>query len=187
MPTEGQPGDELRFRMKLFRVGCFVNLAVFLLLVTVLVIVFPAVARTLGLSTPAADESQIRAVLDAQVKAWNNADLDGFMDGYWRDERLTFMSGDKVTQGWAATRERYRKRYFTPNAEGKLAERGELSFAELDVESFSPNAAVVRGRFILKLTDETATGRFTLVFRRLSEGWKITSDHTSAAEKPAKK
>ena len=34
---------------------------------------------------------------------------------------------------------------------------------------------------------EHEQGRFTLVFRKFANGWKITSDHTSAAEKPAEK
>jgi uncharacterized protein (TIGR02246 family) len=185
-PSSNQ-GDELRLRAKFYRIGCIANLVLLAILVTVLVIVFPLVARTLGLRTPASDEAAIRAVLEAQVAAWNKGDLDGFMAGYWRDEKLTFMSGDRITQGWEATRERYQKKYFTPGPDGKLNERGELSFTELQVESFSPNAAMVRGRFILKLTKETATGRFTLAFRKLPDGWRITSDHTSAADKPPEK
>jgi ketosteroid isomerase-like protein len=49
----------------------------------------------------------------------------------------------------------------------------------------SPTAAIVRGRFVLtmKPAREPATGRFTLVFRKFENGWKITSDHTSAAER----
>src|SRR5437879_12391855 len=56
-------------------------------------------------------EDAIRAVLDAQVAAWNRGDLEGFMAGYWKSENLTFMSGGTVTHGWQATMDRYRKRY----------------------------------------------------------------------------
>ena len=180
-------GDRLALRAKFFRIGCLVNLVVLAALVTVLVVVLPTVSRTLGFSTPAADEAAVRAVLDAQVAAWNAGDLDGFMAGYWRDEELTFTSGDQVTKGWAATRERYRRKYFTPNAEGKLADRGELAFGEIQVESFSPAAALLRGRYFLKPAATTATGRFTLTFRKFPDGWKITSDHTSVDCPPAKK
>lgn len=176
-----------RFREKFFRIGCLVNVVLLFIILTIPAVFIPAVARTLGLTSPAADEAAIRGVLDAQVAAWNKGDLDGFMAGYWRDESLTFISADRLTKGWDATRDRYQKKYFTPNAEGKLAERGELAFEELQIESFSPTAAMVRGRYILKLASETATGRFTLAFRKLPGGWKITSDHTSSAEKPAEK
>ena len=86
--------------------------------------------------------------------------------------------------GWNATRDRYQKKYFTPDKDGKLTERGELAFAELEVESLSPTAAVVRGQYILKRENNTDTGRFTLVFRVMAGEWKIISDHTSAADKP---
>jgi beta-aspartyl-peptidase (threonine type) len=152
--------DDLRFRAKLLRIGCFATLAAFVVLLTLIVIVFPMVARTVGLTTPSADEAAVRTVLDAQVAAWNKGDLDGFMAGYWRDDNLMFTSGDKITKGWNATRDRYQTRYFTP---------------------------LVRGRYFLKVGARTDTGRFTLTFRKLPDGWKITSDHTSVDCPPEKK
>jgi beta-aspartyl-peptidase (threonine type) len=172
------PSDALRLRAKHYRIGCYVNLAILLVLVTLSVVVVLLASRMVKDSEPA-DEAAIRAVLDAQVAAWNGGDLDGFMRGYWRDENLAFTSGDRLTKGWDATRDRYQTRYFTPDKDGKLAERGELSFGELQVESLGPTAAVVRGRYFLKLARGTDTGRFTLTFRKLPDGWRITSDHTS--------
>lgn len=175
---------ELRVRERYFRIGCWVNGVIVLILLLVVMGLLWGFALLKQGPSPAKDEEAIRNVLDAQVKAWNSGNLDGFMAGYWRDEKLQFMSGDRITRGWNATRERYQKKYFTPDKDGKLAERGDLAFAELEVESMSPTAAVVRGRYILKLTNETATGRFTLVFRVIAGEWKIISDHTSAADKP---
>jgi ketosteroid isomerase-like protein len=45
----------------------------------------------------------------------------------------------------------------------------------------SPDAAVVVGRWQLKRTNDEPHGRFTLIFKRLPEGWRIVHDHTSAA------
>ena len=174
--SHATPADSLLLRARYLRIGCFANLVAFLLLVTVIVIVFPTLSRTLGFSTPAADEIAIRKVLDDQVTAWNRGDLDGFMAGYWRDENLLFTSGGQMRKGWNATRERYVQRYFNP---AKPTERGELSFVELHVESLSPTAAVVRGRFLLKYSTKTDTGIFTLILRKMPEGWRIASDHTS--------
>lgn len=36
-------------------------------------------------------ESEIRAVLDAQVAAWNAGKIEEFMKGYWRSPELTFF------------------------------------------------------------------------------------------------
>ena len=156
----------------------FVNRAIFVALVLIVAVTAPIVIKAFGygdksaekpviLGPSKADEAQIRDVLNAQVNAWNKGDLDGFMAGYWRDPNLTFISGDRVTQGWDGTKARYQAKYFTPDKSGKFAERGELSFTELQVEGFSPEAALVRGRFSLKLPKTTATGRFTLVFKKL--------------------
>jgi len=175
--------NELAFRAKFLRVALLANAALFLLLVGGGAVLLLTVARATGAHTPAADEKDIRAVLDAQVNAWNKGDLDGFMAGYWNDDKLTFISGGDITSGWKKTKERYEKRY---KADGK--EMGKLTFSELAVEAFSPNAAMLRGQFELtfeKETDakkKTARGRFTLILRKFPDGWKIVHDHTSAEE-----
>ncbi len=135
------------------------------------------------LACGADDEKDIRAVLDAQVAAWNKGDLDGFMAGYWNDEKLTFVSGGDITSGWKKTKERYEKRY---KADGK--EMGRLTFSELYVETFGSNAAMLRGKFELSLEKEKdekkkhPRGRFTLILKKFPDGWKIVHDHTSAEE-----
>jgi ketosteroid isomerase-like protein len=124
-------------------------------------------------STP--EETALRAVLDGQVVAWNKGDIDGFMAGYWKDEKLTFISGGDITRGWEPTRERYIKKY---QADGK-DKMGKLTFNELHVETLSPTAAIVHGKFELVRGDKTDWGRFTLAFRKFPEGWRIIHDHTS--------
>lgn len=147
---------------------------------------FPLVLAACAVSTadppakPKKAEDDIRAVLDAQEKAWNGGDLDGFMAGYWESEELRFASGDTVTTGYKATKERYEKRY---KADGK--EMGKLTFSEVTVEVVTADYALVRGRWALKFekSDDKPHGLYTLTMKRFKDGWKITSDHTSAAEK----
>jgi ketosteroid isomerase-like protein len=117
----------------------------------------------------------IRTVLDAQVAAWNAKDLPGFMKGYWESDDLTFFSGNTMTKGWKATLDRYRTRY---QGEGK--EMGKLSFEDLAIEILGAEHALVRGRFRLRIGDETPTGIFTLVLRKTPTGWRILHDHTSS-------
>ncbi|MGH9833136.1 MAG: YybH family protein [Blastocatellia bacterium] len=118
----------------------------------------------------------IRAVLDAQVAAWNAGKLEEFMDGYWRSPNLTFFSGGRKLSGWDATIERYRKTY---QAEGR--EMGKLVFSDLDIQPLGADAAVVRGRFELTMSDgKKLGGLYTLIFRRFRQGWKIVHDHTSS-------
>ena len=131
-----------------------------------------------ALAAPADASAPVRALLDAQVVAWNRGDLESFMAGYWRSPELVFCSGATVSKGWDATLERYRKRY---QAEGR--EMGTLRFESLEIQPLGPDAAFARGEYWLRMSDgQQPHGRFTLVLRRLSGAWRIVHDHTSAAE-----
>lgn len=126
---------------------------------------------SLGQST--ASESAIRKVMDEQAAAWNKGDIDGYMKGYWVSEKLTFVSGDTVTRGWQATLDRYKKGY---NTREKM---GVLTFSDLEITVLSKDAAIVLGSWHLKRLKDEPHGKFTLVFRKFKEGWRITLDHTS--------
>jgi beta-aspartyl-peptidase (threonine type) len=126
-------------------------------------------------TTPAIDDAPLRAVLDAQVAAWNRGDLDAFMQTYWNSPDLVFQSNATTTRGWQATMDRYRKRYLS---EGK--QMGQLRFDEVEVEVLAPGVGFARGAWRLAFRDgKTATGRFTLLLRERPEGWRIVYDHSS--------
>ena len=58
---------------------------------------------------------------------------------------------------------------------------GKLKFSDLDIQLLGASAAVVRGRFELKMSDgKELGGLYTLVFRKFTSGWKIIHDHTSS-------
>jgi ketosteroid isomerase-like protein len=120
----------------------------------------------------------VRAVLDRQVVDWNKGDLEAFLAGYWNSPKVVFQSGGQRYDGWQAMRERYRRRY---QAEGRAM--GRLKFSELEIEPLGPAADMARGRWRLTMPDGTKPGGlFTVIARKLPEGWKIVHDHTSAEE-----
>lgn len=119
-------------------------------------------------------EKEVRKLLDDQAAAWNKGDLDGFMAGYWNSPELTFYSGGTVTKGWQPTMDRYRKRYGTD-----AKSMGTLAFKDLQFEVLAPQAALVRGRFELVRDGKKDTGLFTLLVKRLANGWRVVHDHTS--------
>ena len=121
----------------------------------------------------AAEPDPIRAVIDAQAAAWNRGDIDGFMDGYARSPETTFVSGDEVTRGWQTVRDRYAKKY---DSREKM---GTLTFSDLTITPFCDDAAIVLGSWSLQRKDDQPHGKFTLLFRKLPEGWRIVLDHTS--------
>jgi ketosteroid isomerase-like protein len=126
-------------------------------------------------ATPADPKASIQKVLDDQVTAWNKRDLDGFMAGYWKSDKLTFYSGKDITSGWKSTLERYRKKY---QGEGK--EMGKLSFKDVNLQMLGIDHALVTGRWQLELTKEKVGGLFTLIMHKKDAGWRIVHDHTSS-------
>jgi ketosteroid isomerase-like protein len=122
--------------------------------------------------------SEIRIVLQSQQDAWTRGDIDAFMNGYSRSEDTVFVSGDEVTRGWQKVLDRYKKKY------SDRAKMGTLTFSNLEIAPLSNDSAVVLGSWELKRASDNPHGRFTLIFRRFSEGWKIVHDHTSAASPP---
>jgi len=119
--------------------------------------------------------AEIQSVLSAQQEAWNRGDIDAFMNGYAQSPSTVFVSEDEVRRGWETVRDRYRAKY------SDRAKMGTLRFSEIEVTALSQDAAVVLGGWRLKRASDEPHGRFTLVFKRLPEGWRIVHDHTSAA------
>lgn len=118
-------------------------------------------------------ESDIIKVMDEQTAAWNRGDIDGFMKGYWNSESLIFVSGDGITRGWQPTLDRYKKSY------DSKAKMGALKFSDLSVNVISKDAAAVLGSWSLTREKDNPKGKFTLIFRKFKDGWRIVHDHTS--------
>jgi len=137
-----------------------------------LALVQPASAQS---NRDAKTVSAVRAVLDAQVAAWNRGDIEGFMEGYDKSPNTVFVSGDTVTRGWATVLDRYKRGYATRDKMGTLA------FSELSIKPMNRETSVVIGRWQLTRAGDAPRGRFTLIFRRTKEGWRVVHDHTSSA------
>lgn len=116
----------------------------------------------------------ITATLMAQAAAWNEGDIEAFMEGYWRSSDLTFVSGTQVTRGWTPTLKRYKQRY------GNGASLGQLSFDIQNVEMLANDIAIVVGRFNLNRNSSVDSGTFTLVMKQFEGAWRIVHDHTVA-------
>jgi uncharacterized protein (TIGR02246 family) len=128
-------------------------------------------------SSTANAETEIRAVLEAQVKAWNRDDINAFMQGYWKSDMTEFVGSNGILRGWQAVLDRYRKAY----PDGRAM--GTLTFSSLEITVLSPTAALVLGEYQLNREADHPGGVFTLVFRKFPEGWRIINDHTSAVIK----
>ncbi len=120
-------------------------------------------------------EREIRAVLAWQVQAWNDGDLERFMRGYWKNDSTIFASGGNFSKGWQEMLARYKRGYPTPE------KMGQLEFKIYKVELMGEEWAKVLGHWKLTVGTATPQGLFTLILRRLENGWRVVHDHTSSA------
>jgi len=85
------------------------------------------------------------------------------------------VSDGHVQHGFGWIREHYAPR-FAPGAS-----RDSLRFEEFAARPLAPTVALITARFVLYRDGRTtASGPFTLVMERRSDGWKILHDHTSS-------
>ncbi|QLE83733.1 nuclear transport factor 2 family protein [Shewanella sp. Scap07] len=124
-------------------------------------------------SVQAVPSDDIAEILSQQEAAWNRGDLDNYMRGYWNNEKMRFVSGNKFSYGWEKTLAAYKKNY--PNA----AALGQLKFTIEETKMLSNYAALVVGRWELKRAKDNPNGVFTLLVERIDDRWVITHDHSS--------
>jgi len=110
--------------------------------------------------------------MDIQEKAWNNFDIQGFMNYYWNNDSLKFIGNKGITYGWKNTLDNYIKGYPTKEA------MGILKFTITEATQLSKNTIYVIGKW--ELTKEKPVGGyFTLLWKKINGKWVIVCDHTS--------
>lgn len=121
---------------------------------------------------PAPDGPALIATLQATATMWNRGDLEGFIAPY--ADATTFMTPAGLI-GRDAMRARYVSRYFT----GATPDQ-QLRFDQLEARALGADHALMTGRYTLSGGGKAElTGRFTLVWMRTPDGWRILHDHSS--------
>ncbi len=122
------------------------------------------------------DSLNIMKVMSMQEKAWNQGDVDSFMEGYLKSDFLVFSGSNGPVYGWNETKEKYKKSY--PSKEIM----GNLSFVVKNIKSISLDVALMIGEYQLKRSSGDSSGYFTLVWKKINKKWLIVSDHTSSSK-----
>ncbi len=112
----------------------------------------------------------IEIVMQDQTIAWNNHDLEGYMEGYWKNDSLKFYGSRGLTYGWNQTLENYKKSYPSKN------ESGILKFVINDISRIENNSYWVMGEYHLDRPIGKAKGVFTIIFKFIDGKWKIVAD-----------
>jgi ketosteroid isomerase-like protein len=115
------------------------------------------------------------SILRDQESAWNEGDIERFMEHYWKSDSLTFSSTGTTTYGWEETLANYRRRYPT------VEKMGKTHFYDLEVYPLYDEAALVLGRWFLNRQPDPLKGNFSVVFQKIDGQWVIIHDHSSLA------
>ena len=136
----------------------------YLCLALVLIMTSPAFSQS--------DDEEVKRILDSQARCWNNGDLNGFMETYWKSDSLLFVGKTGVLRGWDRTLANYKKNYPDTVAMGKL------SFDILQLKRLSDQWYFLVGKYTLKRSVDTVSGVFTLLIEKRNGKWVIVADHT---------
>ena len=121
--------------------------------------------------------SGVLSAFNSLLEAIRHANVDAYTRVYWNSPRLVlFNNNGTVTRGWEQMRE------------NRLSSYPEMKDVKLDVKDLrvlmlGRDGAVVTCLWTqsqtFRGTPETATGRMTIVFRRVGKDWKAVHLHTS--------
>ena len=127
--------------------------------------------------TPAAPSTGVLAAFDKIVEGIRRSNVDMYTSGYWNSSNLVlFNYNGTVTKGWDQLRKN-RESSFPETKEVKLEIR------DKHVQMLGRDGAVVMCQWTQSQTfngqPDTASGRMTLVFKRVGTEWKAVHLHTS--------
>jgi hypothetical protein len=117
--------------------------------------------------------SEVTEVLIKQHDSWNHGDLLAYMQAYWNSDSLIFIGKSGPKYGWQTTLENYQKSYPDKST------MGTLKFTFIKFEVFTSKSCSVLGKWELKRENDSPSGYFSLILRKIHGKWLITSDHSS--------
>lgn len=124
-------------------------------------------------SNPANTKATIDQIMDTQENAWNQGDIDGFMNAYWESDELAFVGSKGLTKGYSGVLSNYKKTY--PNKE----KMGTLEFVNKEMRPLGDDYFFVVGQWTLFRTVDTLQGHYSLVWENQDGKWVIINDHSS--------
>ncbi len=141
----------------------------------------PAPRRTTPKPKVAATETSssqsVAEAFNALLNGIRHADVKAVSSVYWNSPRLTlFNNNGTVTKGWEQMRSNRESSY-------KETKDIKLDVRDVSITMLGRDGAVVTCLWIqsqtYKGTPESATGRMSLVFKRVGKDWKAIHLHTS--------
>lgn len=128
-------------------------------------------------------EKEVRAAFDRLVDGIKQADAEKVMSVYEKNDRILFFNNNgSATIGWENMMNNRKSSY-------EKISNVTLDITGLRVEMLSPTSAYVTNKW--KQSQEfdgnleSASGRMTLIFKKIGNDWKVVHLHTSPDNPPA--
>ena len=127
--------------------------------------------------TPAPGAGSVTEAFNALLNGIRKADVDAVTNIYWNSPRLIlFNSNGSVTKGWEQMRRNRESSY-------KDVKDVKLEVRDVSITMLGRDGAVVSCLWTqsqtFKGSPDSASGRMTLVFKRIGKDWKVIHLHTS--------
>ncbi len=131
----------------------------------------------------AADEKAVRAAFEDLLTGIRESNVDGVTGVYWNSPKtLYYNSNGSVTIGWEQDRKNREARY-------PRISNVKLDVRNVNVMMLGRDGAMVACQWKqtqdFEGNSESASGRMTLVFKKVGKDWKIIHLHTSPDNPPA--
>ncbi len=121
------------------------------------------------------DHQRILALFESSCAAWNRGDIDGYLAGYWRSDKVRWVSEGIVQYGFDAIASACKARFSSPDNMGRL------EVADLEIQLLGEDDALVFGAWTQTTRMASHHGVFTVHTKKIDGEWLIVSDHSSSS------
>ncbi|MBN2775689.1 MAG: nuclear transport factor 2 family protein [Prolixibacteraceae bacterium] len=142
-------------------------------IVAFILFIFGGLFLNAQVKVPPKIEKEIQAVFDMQEKAWNEGNLEKFMEGYWKSDQLVFVGSRGPTYGWQEILDSYKKGY--PDKKTM----GTLKFETMGISKIDRKTVFLIGKWELTRESGNVSGHFSLIWQKKKGKWVIVADHSS--------
>jgi uncharacterized protein (TIGR02246 family) len=124
------------------------------------------------------DDQQVYEVLLKRLDRWNEHDIEGYMQSYWKSPELLVIAGSEQFNGWQQLHDSY------VNGYPSRTEMGSIQSKRIQVRLLKPDLALALTWWSISFpaSKQKEVGNTTMDLKKFNDGWKIIASHTSNDE-----
>jgi hypothetical protein len=111
---------------------------------------------------------EVAALEAAQLVAWNNHDLDGYLRWYWNNPGLISLDNGRATVGYSPFADQLRAAY---GADPAIM--GHIDMGRIRIKMIGTDAAVMVATYVITTGNHAYSVDDTANVRHFPEGWRI--------------